>query len=104
MDGRVFCVVRTRVAEFDASAIAAALGGGGHSQAASATYRGSLEDARAAVLEALPNAVRRAKPRARSYRGKPYVSVDDTVARDGQCPRHRQSGMLVSAAPTGWSA
>ncbi|MGH3114369.1 MAG: DHH family phosphoesterase, partial [Gaiellaceae bacterium] len=33
MDGRVFCVVRTRVAELDAAAVAAALGGGGHAQA-----------------------------------------------------------------------
>ena len=46
MDGRVFCVVRTRVAELDAAAIAAALGGGGHAQAASAIHRGSLGEAR----------------------------------------------------------
>ncbi|MGH3015478.1 MAG: DHH family phosphoesterase, partial [Gaiellaceae bacterium] len=39
MDGRVFCVVRTRVAELDAAAVAAALGGGGHAQAASAVHR-----------------------------------------------------------------
>src|SRR6187549_353673 len=59
MDGRVFCIVRTRVAELDAAAIAAALGGGGHGQAASATFRGSLEEARERVLDALPQALRR---------------------------------------------
>jgi tRNA nucleotidyltransferase (CCA-adding enzyme) len=97
MDGRVFCVVRTRVAELDASTIAAALGGGGHSQAASATYRGSLEDARAAVLEALPNAVRRGLT-AGEIMSRParFVSPEDTVAHAMVlCQRHRQSGMLV---------
>ena len=39
MDGRVFCVVRTRLPELDAAVIAAALGGGGHSQAASAVHQ-----------------------------------------------------------------
>ena len=94
MDGRVFWVVRTRVAELDASAVAAALGGGGHSQAASATYRGSLEDARAAVLEALPNAVRRGLT-AGEIMSRParFVSPDDTVAHAMVlCQRHRQSG------------
>src|SRR6186713_2248553 len=97
MDERAFCVVRTRVAELDASAIAAALGGGGHSQAASATFRGSLEDARAAVLQALPNAVRGGLT-AGEIMSRParFVSVDDTVAHAMVlCQRHRQSGMLV---------
>jgi tRNA nucleotidyltransferase (CCA-adding enzyme) len=97
MDERVFCVVRTRVAELDASVIAAALGGGGHSQAASATYRGSLEDARGAVLEALPSAVRRGLT-AGDIMSRParFVSPDDTVAHAMVlCQRHRQSGMLV---------
>jgi phosphoesterase RecJ-like protein len=40
-------------APWDASAICAYLGGGGHSAAAGATVKGTIEDARAAVLEAL---------------------------------------------------
>ena len=66
-------------------------------QAASATYRGSLEDARAAVLEALPNAVRRGLT-AGEIMSRParFVSPDDTVAHAMVlCQRHRQSGMLV---------
>src|SRR5207248_6793899 len=43
MDGRVFCVVRSRVPEFDAAALARALGGGGHAEAASAIVRDELE-------------------------------------------------------------
>ena len=97
MDERVFSVVRTRVAELDASVIAAALGGGGHSQAASATFRGSLEDARAAVLKALPDAVRKGFT-AGEIMSRParFVSPDDTVSHAMVlCQRHRQSGMLV---------
>jgi tRNA nucleotidyltransferase (CCA-adding enzyme) len=97
MDERVFCVVRTRVAELDAAAIAAALGGGGHAQAASATYRGRLEDARAKVLEALPRAVRRGLT-AGEIMSRParFVGPDDTVAHAMVlCQRHRQSGIQV---------
>src|SRR5919202_1982765 len=46
MDGRVFAVVRSRQPELDASALAGALGGGGHPQAASAIFRHSLGEAR----------------------------------------------------------
>src|SRR5438874_5214995 len=46
MDGRVFAVTRSRVPELDAAALAAVLGGGGHAQAASAMYRGALDEAR----------------------------------------------------------
>ena len=97
MDDRVFTVVRTRVAELDAAAIAGALGGGGHAQAASATFRGSLDEARAAVLAALPAAVRRGLS-ARDIMSRParFVSPDDTVAQTMVlCQRHRQSGMQV---------
>jgi tRNA nucleotidyltransferase (CCA-adding enzyme) len=99
MDERVFCTVRTRVAELDASVIAAALGGGGHSQAASATYRGSLEDAVAAALDALPKAVRWGLV-AREVMSRParFVAPDDSVAHAMVlCQRHRQSGMLVGS-------
>jgi len=97
MDERVFCVVRTRVAELDASAIAGALGGGGHSQAASASFRGSLDEARELVLDALPKAVRRGIT-AKEIMSRParFVSPEDTVAHAMVlCQRHRQSGIQV---------
>jgi tRNA nucleotidyltransferase (CCA-adding enzyme) len=100
MDDRVFCVVRTRVAELDAAAIAAALGGGGHAQAASAIHRGSLEDARRRVLEALPGAVSR-RLTAGDVMSRParFVSPEDTVAHAMVlCQRHRQSGIQVGDA------
>jgi tRNA nucleotidyltransferase (CCA-adding enzyme) len=97
MDDRVFCVVRTRVAELDAAAVAAALGGGGHAQAASAIHRGSLDDARRRVLEALPGAVRRRLTAGEMMSRPPrFVSPDDTVSHAMVlCQRHRQSGMQV---------
>jgi tRNA nucleotidyltransferase (CCA-adding enzyme) len=97
MDDRVFCVVRTRVAELDAAAIAAALGGGGHAQAASAIHRGSLAEAREAVLGALPHAVRRRLTAADIMSRPPrFVSPEDTVAHAMVlCQRHRQSGIQV---------
>jgi tRNA nucleotidyltransferase (CCA-adding enzyme) len=97
MDDRVFCVVRTRVAELDAAAVAAALGGGGHAQAASAIHRGSLDDARSRVLEALPGAVRRRLTAGEIMSRPPrFVSPDDTVSHAMVlCQRHRQSGMQV---------
>ena len=97
MEGRVFCVVRTRVAELDAAAIAAALGGGGHAQAASAVHRGSLEEAKARLLEALPTAVRRPLT-AGDIMSRParFVAPEDTVAHAMVlCQRHRQSGIQV---------
>ncbi|MEX0816086.1 MAG: CBS domain-containing protein [Gaiellales bacterium] len=97
MDERVFCVVRTRVTELDAAAIAAALGGGGHAQAASAIHRGPLEEARERVLEALPGAVSR-RLTAGDVMSTParFVSPDDTVAHAMVlCQRHRQSGIQV---------
>jgi tRNA nucleotidyltransferase (CCA-adding enzyme) len=97
MEDRVFCVVRTRVAELDAAAVAAALGGGGHARAASAIHRGSLEDARRRVLEALPGAVRRRLTAGEMMSRPPrFVSPDDTVSHAMiLCQRHRQSGMQV---------
>jgi tRNA nucleotidyltransferase (CCA-adding enzyme) len=97
MDERVFCVVRTRVAELDAASVAAALGGGGHAQAASAIHRGSLAEARALAVEGLPGAVRR-RLTAGEIMSRParFVSPDDTVAHAMVlCQRHRQSAMQV---------
>ena len=97
MDGRVFCVVRARVAELDAAAVARELGGGGHPQAASAVYRGPLDDARAAAVAALPGALR--KPLAAvdiMSRPPRFVEAEHTVAHAMVlCQQHRQSGMLI---------
>ena len=97
MEGRVICVARTRVAELDAAAIAGALGGGGHAQAASASFRGTLEEARGQVLAALPAAAGPAVTAAEVMSRPPrFVSPDDTVAHAMvECQRHRQSGIQV---------
>jgi tRNA nucleotidyltransferase (CCA-adding enzyme) len=97
MEERVLCVVRTRIPELDAARIAAALGGGGHSQAASAIHRGTLDDARRLVTDALPAAVRRPLTAA-DIMSRParFVSPDDTVAQAMVlCQRHHQSGIQV---------
>jgi tRNA nucleotidyltransferase (CCA-adding enzyme) len=98
MDGRVFAVARSRVSELDAAALAAILGGGGHAQAASAIYRGKLEDARRLVVERLPDVVRE-PPRAREVMSKPVRTIPshETVARAMvACQRFGQSGILVA--------
>jgi tRNA nucleotidyltransferase (CCA-adding enzyme) len=97
MEHRVVCVTRGRSASFDAAAVARALGGGGHPQAASATFHGPLEEARAGVLEALADAVRPSLTAAEIMsRPARFVSPDDTVAHAmAQCQRHRQSGIQV---------
>ena len=97
MDDRVVCVVRTRVAELDAAAIAETLGGGGHAQAASAVFRGPLAEARDRALAALPRAVRRPLTAAEVMSRPPrFVGPDDTVAHAMvECQRHRQSGIQV---------
>jgi tRNA nucleotidyltransferase (CCA-adding enzyme) len=97
MDGRVFCVVRTRVAELDAAAIASALGGGGHPQAASAVARLPLDEAKERVVAALPDAVRPGLT-AGDVMSRParFVSPGDSVAHAMVlCQRHRQSGIQV---------
>jgi len=99
MDGRVFAVTRSRIPELDAAALAAALGGGGHAQAASAIYRGSLADARRLVVEHLAEAVRE-PARARDVMSKPARTIppDETVSRAMvACQRFGQSGILVAA-------
>ncbi len=98
MDDRVFAVIRSRTERIDASVLAAALGGGGHAQAASAIARGSLGAARESVLAALEDAAREPR-RARDVMSSPAraVSPDDTV-RDAMvlCQRHGQSGVFVT--------
>jgi tRNA nucleotidyltransferase (CCA-adding enzyme) len=98
MDRRVFCVVRSRTPDLDAGAAAGALGGGGHVQAASAIFRGGLDEAREQFLAGLGDAIR--KPlRARDVMARPARSVgpDETVASAMVvCQRYGQSGILVT--------
>ena len=98
MDRRVFAVVRSRTADLDAAAAAASLGGAGHPQAASAIFRGNLEEATTRFLDGLGAAIR--KPvRARDVLAHPARSVtpDETVAAAMvACQRYGQSGILVT--------
>jgi tRNA nucleotidyltransferase (CCA-adding enzyme) len=99
MDGRIFAVMRSRVPELDAAALAAVLGGGGHAQAASAIYRGALEEAHRLVVDHLEEAVRQ-PALARDVMSRPArtISPDETVSRAMvACQRFGQSGILVAA-------
>ncbi|MGB2876031.1 MAG: CBS domain-containing protein [Gaiellaceae bacterium] len=98
MDERVFCVARSRTPEIDAAAIAQILGGGGHVQAASAIFKGRLDEARELVAEKLTQAVREPL-QAGQLMSRPArtVSPDETVARAlVACQRYNQSGILVA--------
>jgi tRNA nucleotidyltransferase (CCA-adding enzyme) len=98
MDGRVFCVARSRTDEVDAGAIAELLGGGGHPQAASAIFRGPLDAARAKLVDGLVGAVRE-RVTARQLMSSPARTIppEETVARAlVSCQRYSQSGMLVA--------
>jgi len=102
MDGRVFAVTRSRIPELDAAALAAVLGGGGHKQAASAIFRGPLDEARRLLVEHLGDAVRE-PARAGDVMSKPARTIppDETVSRAMvACQRFGQSGMLVADGDT----
>ena len=97
MDERVFCVTRSRTAELDAAELARVLGGGGHAQAASAIFRGSLDQARETLFAGLESAVREPL-HAKDVMSSPARSVhpDDPVsAAMVACQRYGQSGILV---------
>ena len=97
MDDRVFAVTRSRTPEIDAAAVAGRLGGGGHREAASAIFRGSLGEAEEALREGLAAAARE-PVRAEQVMSRPARSVgpDESVARAMVvCQRHAQSGILV---------
>lgn len=98
MDERVFAVTRSRSDGIEASVLAAALGGGGHAQAASAIFRGGLDEARARVLAELERAQREPR-RARDVMSTPARSVgpDESVG-DAMvlCQRHGQSGVFIA--------
>src|SRR5947207_3346777 len=98
MEERVFCVARSRTPEIDAAAMARLLGGGGHAQAASAIFKGSLDEAWRLLDEGLPQAARRPLL-AQDLMSSPArtVSPDETVARAlVACQRYSQSGILVA--------
>ena len=98
MHGRVCVVVRSRTERIDAAAIAAALGGGGHAQAASAICRETLARARELVIAAL-RATRSSEPLARDVMSTPARAVEPTASvRDAMtlCQRHGQSGVFVT--------
>jgi tRNA nucleotidyltransferase (CCA-adding enzyme) len=98
MDGRVFCVARSRTDEIDAGAIAELLGGGGHPQAASAISREALDDALVRLEQGLASAARRPLT-ARELMSTPArrIPPDETVARAlVSCQRYGQSGILVA--------
>ena len=98
MDGRVFAVVRSRSARVDASLLAAALGGGGHAQAASAIVRGELDEVRGRVLVELARAPHEAW-RARDVMSTPPRAIGpDESVRTAMvlCQRHGQSGVFVA--------
>jgi tRNA nucleotidyltransferase (CCA-adding enzyme) len=97
MDDRVFVVTRSRTPDIDAAAIARALGGGGHREAASAIFRGSLEEAQETLRDGLAAAARE-PVRAEQVMSRPARSVepDETVAQAMvACQRYAQSGILV---------
>ena len=97
MDERVFCVARSRMPELDAAELARILGGGGHAQAASAIYRGPLQEARDKLLAGLELAVHEPL-HAKDVMSTPprTVAPDDAVSQAMvTCQRYGQSGILV---------
>ncbi|HWQ22659.1 MAG TPA: CBS domain-containing protein [Gaiellaceae bacterium] len=97
MDERVFAVIRSRSERVDAAALARALGGGGHAQAASAIARLDLSEAKERLLAALAATVPPPLT-ARDVMSTPPRSVapDATVGEAmALCQRHGQSGVFV---------
>ena len=97
MDERVFCVMRSRTDELDAAELARVLGGGGHVQAASAIFRGSLAQARETLFAGLDSALREPL-HAKDVMSSPARSVhpgDPVSAAMVACQRYGQSGILV---------
>ncbi len=97
MDERVFAVVRSRTPELDAAALARALGGGGHAQAASAIHRGSLERAPGRSSRRRLRATAAPLTAGRSCRRRPAASARTRRVAHAMvtCQRYGQSGILV---------
>jgi tRNA nucleotidyltransferase (CCA-adding enzyme) len=98
MEARVFAVIRSRTEQLDASRLAAALGGGGHAQAASAIARLELDQARARLVAEVERAQREPR-RAQHVMSTPARSVapaDSVRHAMVLCQRHGQSGVFVA--------
>jgi tRNA nucleotidyltransferase (CCA-adding enzyme) len=99
MEHRVFVTGRSRGGRLDVARVLAAVGGGGHRAAASAVVKDlSLEQARAAVIAAVPAAVAPVRRARDAYTiGFPVVdvttSIDDAAIR---CRRDGLGGVAIS--------
>ncbi len=98
MEERIFVVGRSKSRLLDVARALAAVGGGGHSQAASAIIKGkSLEEARKELLAALPSVVEEPL-RARDIMSHPvhFIDVQTPIAEAlAFCQRHGHSGVSV---------
>ena len=93
MENRVFVTGRSRGGRLDVARVLATVGGGGHRAAASAVVRDrSLEEARAAVVAAVPAAVAPVL-RARDVYSTGFPVVDVTTSVDDAAIRCRRDGL-----------
>ena len=99
MEDRIFIVGRSKSRLVDVARVLAAIGGGGHSQAASAIVKGSgLAEARRKLMEALAG-IAQEPLRARDIMSQPVHFIDArTSIREALlfCQRHGHSGVSVS--------
>ncbi len=99
MEDRIFVVGRSKSRLLNVARALAAVGGGGHSQAASAIIKGkSLEEARQALLAALPRVVEEPL-RAGDIMSHPVHFIDAQMAIAEAlafCHRHGHSGVSIS--------
>ena len=96
MDGRVFCVTRSRTPEVDAAAIAGALGGGGHAEAASAIFQGEARRRAARLVDGLTERCPRA-----DHRGPDHVEsrAHRCARRDGRARAGRLPALRTERDP-----
>ncbi len=98
MENKVYLVARSRITEVDAGAIAAPLGGGGHTFAASATIKGeTLAQIEQKLIEILYEKIR-ARRTARQLMSSPAIAVDSEIScRDASefLTRYNVNALLV---------
>lgn len=93
MEQRVFVTGRSRGGRLDVAQVLAAVGGGGHRAAASAVVKDrTLEEARAAIVAAVPAAVAPVR-RARDVYTNGFPVVDVTTSVDDAAIRCRRDGL-----------
>ena len=99
MENKVYLVARSRITEVDAGAIAAPLGGGGHTFAASATIKGkTLAQIEQKLIEILYEKIR-ARRTARQLMSSPAITVGGEIScRDasGFLTRYNVNALLVT--------